>query len=694
MKRASLAVASLALLGGCVTQVVPPTSYYVLEYYPALENRALAREEPFSYSVHVLDSRIPRTYSRKQIVVRDAGPRFSYSASDVWGVDLADTIPNLVATRLQRYRMFQSVRRDVTTEAADFEVVTNIEALELVRGGARGQARLEMEFNLAARGSAVSPVQHRVARQETLADASVEAFVIRINDMILEETDLFVVKVIRYLESGETSEAYPTREEGRLEPFAEDTQGFGVVMLPSLSGTDQEPFYRVYGASDEEVATAKMGAPVVIPEGRYRITYGSGRTSQLMEVRGVLVVPRYKRVIEPNWGALTISVVTETRESLKIGYEVYDGQSGESYGTDISANETLGERGRVWVLRPGGYKITINGEPFATYKDFTTVGLVAGDLKRLTIVVGTDEQDNPTNLIGAGVLEEEVEGAQVRPVRFTSTVSATADFSSNNEVDAETYETQTTVSGQTDARLILDQAPFLYTLRTVVNAGVTKSPDTDFRVSSDDVILKNTLIYFFYRNLGLYSRFDADSHFFPEYVYYAGDGEDVTKRDRDGDEVTELGVLQTQVKPSFLPLILREGLGLNYRLVNLSRAELNLRTGLGLRQDFNGDVYVKTTDPGEVYEEQETTYQTGIEVSVLGSVILPFGLTYTLSSEALFPFDQTPVSLDWENILDLRLLKYLSLEYTLALSNRTPEVTGQYFVVDHKLVLRATYVIR
>jgi ABC-type uncharacterized transport system auxiliary subunit len=370
---AAVALAGLVALGGCATEIVPPTSYYVLEYYPELENRALTRAEPFPYNVQVLDSRIPRTYSRKQIVVRDAGPRFSYSMTDVWGVDLAETIPTLIATRLQRYRLFRTVRRDYAAEGVDFEVSTSVEALELVRAGARGQARLEMEFALAARGSAANPVQHRVARQEALADGSVETFVIKINDMILEETDRFVDKVTRYLESGETSEAYPTqKEEGRLEPFPEDTQGFGVVLLPALSGTEQEPFYHVYGATDEEVASAKMGVPVVVPEGRYRITFGSGRDAQLMDLRDVLVVPRYKRVLDPTWGALTVTVVTETRETVKVKYEVFDAQSGESYGTDFSPDVTVGEQGRVWVLRPGAYKITINGEPFTTYRDFTT----------------------------------------------------------------------------------------------------------------------------------------------------------------------------------------------------------------------------------------------------------------------------------------------------------------------------------
>ena len=701
-------LAALALLvllaAGCATQVAPSTSYYVLEYYPELESNRLIRDEPFPYTVHVLDARIPRTYNRRQIVVRDAGPRFSYSATDVWGVDLADIIPDLVATRLQRYRMFRSVRREYLGEASDIDVETNIRALEFVRTGSRGQARLEMEFSLVVRGSAASPVQHRVARQDALADATVETFVIRINDMILEEIDAFVSKLVRYLESGETGEAFPApQDQGRLEPFAEDVQGFGVVLMPSLSGTDQEPFYRVYGADGTEVSSAKMGVPVVVPEGRYRITYGSGRESQLMEMQDVVVVPRYKRIIEPDWGALTVSIVTESREWVRTSYELFDGQSGESYGTDISADETRGEQGRVWVLRPGTYKITINGEPFTTYRDFTTATVVAGETRHITIVVDTDQQGNPTSLLGAGVLEEESEGATDRPVRLNATVSGTVDFSSDNQQIPDDYAVTTTVAGEFGARLVVDQEPLLYTLRTVVEAGFQKSPDTDYRISSDDVILKNTLIYFFFRNLGLYGRFDLDTHLFPQQTYPGSTP--VEKQDSEGVALPgwPRTVEDWQIAPSFFPLILRQGLGLNHRLVNLSRADLNLRTGLGLKQEFNEGVYAyeEGTSAPQVWREQETTYKTGIEVSAVGSVSLPNGLTCTSSADLLFPFEQgSPVSLEWENILDVRLLRYLSLEYTFLLKNRYEESSpysfwdGRSFILDHKLVLRATYVIR
>ncbi len=699
--RYAAVAAGLLALAGCVSQVIPSTNYYMLEYYPQLENSDMIRQQPFPSTAQVTDTRISRTYDRKQIVVRDIGPRFSYSTTDLWGVSLPPKIADLVATRLQRYRVFSEVRREYSTESVDFEVATNVDAFELVRVDTKGQAHLEMDFVLTARSSGDSPVHHRVAREQALADSSVESFVIAANDMLLEETDRFISKIVLYLQTGQRSELFPAPTEGRLEPLTGESPNAGVILMPALTGTEQEPFYHVFGPSRTEVASAKMGVPVVLPEGRYRIEYGSGRENQLQEISNVLVVPRYKRVIEPTWGALTVSIVTEDRDFVKIGYEVFDAATGDSYGTDISANETLGEQSRAWILHPGLWKITIRNQPFVTYKDFTTLTLGAGDTKRLTIVVGVDQTGNPTDLVGAGVLEEGPGGQAKQPVRVTSTISGTTDFSSSNEIDPQSFETQTTVTGEVDTRLVVDLSPLLYTMRMLLDTGVTKSPDTDFRISSDDLILNNTLIYFFLKDVGLYSRFDVATHFFPEYVYFAT-AQNVHKRATDGTLLSsETNVLQTQVKPSFLPLILQEGAGLNFRVINLSRAELSVRAGLGLRQDFNGDVYTVTgtetvgPDVFQVYEEVPSQYQTGIEVSALGTVNLPFGLTYTLSSEVLFPFERgSQVSLDWENIFDLSLFRYLLLEYRLNLNNRVPVVPGHYFVVDHRLVLRLTYVVR
>ncbi len=95
------------------------------------------------------------------------------------------------------------------------------------------------------------------------------------------------------------------------------------------------------------------------------------------------------------------------------------------------------------------------------------------------------------------------------------------------------------------------------------------------------------------------------------------------------------------------------------------------------------------------YKEQESTDKTGMEVSVVGNFQLPFGLTYSTDADFLFPFnkDETTV-MEWENSINLRLFKYISIDYKLKLENKKPEFGDEYIVEKHTLFLRITYFLR
>jgi len=75
----------------------------------------------------------------------------------------------------------------------------------------------------------------------------------------------------------------------------------------------------------------------------------------------------------------------------------------ESFGFGYGAREEVGEHLLTWILKPGTYKITLNGQSFNTYIDFTTVELVKGELVQLTMVVDSESG----HLIGAGILNQE-----------------------------------------------------------------------------------------------------------------------------------------------------------------------------------------------------------------------------------------------------------------------------------------------
>ena len=77
----------ILVLFGCMGRKVAPSNYFILEYYDHSEKDELRLDEPFNQSVYIEDTKVPRTYNRKQIVVRHFGPRITYSENNLWGIN-------------------------------------------------------------------------------------------------------------------------------------------------------------------------------------------------------------------------------------------------------------------------------------------------------------------------------------------------------------------------------------------------------------------------------------------------------------------------------------------------------------------------------------------------------------------------------------------------------------------------------
>ncbi|MBN1948904.1 MAG: membrane integrity-associated transporter subunit PqiC [Candidatus Cloacimonetes bacterium] len=694
------------ILAGCSAGQVVSLNYYVLEYYNHNENEDLFREEPFDYSVIVLTTKVPQTYNRRQIVIRHFGPRITYSDQDIWGVKLSEIIPTLVTKRLNRYNIFKHTQEDFF-EQPDFSINTSINNLELYESAFIRQARLNMDFFLTSGDQETYLIRHTVNREKVLPDDEMDTFVQTINEIILKECDEFIKKMINYFSNQVVFEEYLNTFEERFDPslaeYFEDEQttgGKGLLLLPAITKSDYEPYYTIYDKFGFEIS-GKMGVPVPLDQGIYSIRYGSGNENQLMKKSNIEIIPRFKKIIEPDWGCLLVDVIDENRNYTKIRYEIFDLDSGESYGQEFPADLDLGEQEKIWVLRPGLYKITINNAPFNTYRDFTTVTVEKSKVQKLTIVVDTDEEGNPTGMLGAGVLEDITGIVSGDRVKFSSAIHANVNVNSDNEVDRDDPQTTITFNTQLDNRLLYDVSPLHYSLKSLIELGTSKSTDTDFRIAADDIDFKNTFIYYFFRSLGLYGRFDFNSHFFKGFSY-SSDNFYYQKIDKNGEESEVKFNDKVLLKPPFFPIILKEGMGINLRILNRAKANLSVRAGFGLRQDINQGVYTlfsTYTDSlgfeNRIYHEQESTDKTGTEVSLVGSFLLPYGLTYSTNADFLFPFESSESTIiEWENIISIKLFKYLALDYKLKLENKKPESGSEYLVEKHTLFLRVTYFLR
>ncbi|RLC51094.1 MAG: hypothetical protein DRZ79_03325, partial [Candidatus Cloacimonadota bacterium] len=468
-----LTIIVLMLVVGCSTGKIKPVNYYVLEYYRHSEQSDLRLQKPFDYNVLVQDTYIPKTYSRKQIVIRHLGPKITYSSNDIWAVSLSDIIPSLIAQRLSRYNVFRQIQREFLEEKPDYEITTVLNNLELLEYEEFNQARLNMDFFLKKSGEEKYLVHYSTNREEKLLDDQVDTFVMKINNLIFEETDNFIGMIEEYFHTGNIKEAYAGMEKKEDElavyPDSEiETEGMGSLLLPAITKSDNEPYFIVYDKNGNQIASAKMGTGIPLKVGTYSVAYGSGAQNQMMMKKDVKIYPRYKTIIEPDWGCLSIDIMDENRNFVKVRYEIFEAETGESFGTDFPVDEELGEQKKIWVLKPGLYKITVNNEPYNTFKNFTTVYIEKGKYQELRIVVATDGEGNFTNLVGAGLVKESELMATREKLKIYSAIHANMDINSNNETDKDNPSTTITLNTQLDSRMIYDRTPFYFISKNLV----------------------------------------------------------------------------------------------------------------------------------------------------------------------------------------------------------------------------------
>ena len=702
MKHFTAALVALFLIS-CASQAPVSKNYYVLEYFEHTEKSALFQDVPLNYSVQVNDVTIPNTYNRKEIVIRHFGPRITYSENDIWAVDLTEIIPNLVVKRLSRYGIFRQVSREFLSQRPDYEIQAKINNIEVYESENLTASRLNMDFSLQKVGAKETTVEHTINREVVLPDDQMETYVQVINETILEETDKFLIKVMHHFNG--TKEASHDQFLAEMDSVFIDTaeggpQGIGILFYPAVSETDNELPYKII----DEKGGESFGVPgkgMPLTAGTYSINYGSGSSDQLLAKENIEIIPRYKTILKPDWSCLVVDIIDERREVAKVRYELFSSETGESYGTHIPVDREYGEQQKVWVLKPGRYKITINSEPFNTYRDFSTVFLSEGHCQKLTLVVGTNEDGTPTNLIGGGVLEENEIAGQTGHWRFLNAVFGNANYIGDNEKGRDQHETTIVLNTQFENKITYDNFPLNYTLRNLIEWGTTQGSETGsgFRISNDNFYFRNTLVIYFFKNIGLYGRFDTESHMFNEYQYF-NDPINYKKRNLDGDFIESgTDVKRVQIKSGFKPMTLKEGGGLNLRALNTGRANLNIRVGLGLRQDYYDDVFLLSDDmvtedqiTYKIWNAQNSLNKRGTEVSIVGNFQLPFNLTYYTNADFLIPFegDET-TTIDWENVFNIKVFKYISIDDRIRFRNKVDENNKDYLEYRHALFLRLTY---
>lgn len=473
--------------------------------------------------------------------------------------------------------------------------------------------------------------------------------------------------------------------------------GKGAIFVPSITGPLNEP--PVILVDGDEVVDVPTGERVLVDPGQYVIIVSSGSPGQGVGT-AVEVTEGATTVVPVTWGALRIEVVDDRRVPHRGGYEIIRADTREPYGTGFGADTLQGEALLTWFLPPGVYRIVRQGSNYRALRDFATVYVPEGGFVRYRLVLDPDTGE----FQGSGVLlPDEFGSPQDRKSRWFTSLVIGAVGSVAQQRNVIGVNNQLTAAGS----LFVDgQLAYNVNKHSVSTLLQIEEGASQIRPQEGDPLplvktrdrLRLDALYAYYAKpwIGPYVRATGESQAFRTDVLVT---EDTTLARTFADGSTEVEFVPANetffVADPWRPSLFREGAGLNTRFVNSRWVTLNLRLGLGLRQNRYGGAWVieDLARTSEIeYRQVDSFDQEGLESTVIATARLPGWAVYATDVELFADFqDFERPSVEWRNTFTLRLTRNLSVNYFLNLE-RTPQVVDT-LQLEQSVLLRASWAL-
>ncbi len=143
----SVFMATLIVAGCFFGSRTPETKYYTLGYTPSVDPARLERG-PYPFTLRLREPTIAEAYRRSQIVYRQSAFQMQFYNFHLWAVDPERMIGDLLLKHLNAVRLFEHVSRSIEAYTPDFQLTTDIRAIEEYDSPDRWYAHLAIEYQL------------------------------------------------------------------------------------------------------------------------------------------------------------------------------------------------------------------------------------------------------------------------------------------------------------------------------------------------------------------------------------------------------------------------------------------------------------------------------------------------------------------------------------------------------------------
>lgn len=717
MKTFSICVA-LAVVAATGCRSPAPRHYFTLTGAAPAARFA----KPYPVRLRVAEMEMRRTYRRDELVTRADVHELRFLRRQRWSEPPQRMLSGVVREHLRRSGIAVEIQDESTINEPDFVLGGEVEAIEQLTVGDDTYAHLAMTYRLRRFKDDQMVWDFRIDARRPVSGTSMRSTVRTLSAILAAETDRALVDLGKYFADpnaprGRAVAARPVEETRPAGPgwigpddtsplndlkelLRDDTPmpvGFGAIFAPSLADGNREPLVGVYQNGHLVQGKGRLGQRIVVEPGYYEVRLGSGTGNQQMSV-WVQVVDGKTTVVPPTWAALDVAVVDETFVPFRGTYEIIRMETREDFGLGFGADEQLGELTRIWVLRPGLYKIIRSGGTYRDRTDFATVRLDAGRLTRFTLVL--DPVDG--RFLGAGEadpdLADQVDGASISPWRLRAVLGGDFNLRRSDQVgDQDGWRISYRAFFDGAARLL--RGPHAWNTQLELEEGRTRLPSQDIFLSDTDRLFFHTIYtYQLLSWFGPYARAGLETKLLLRHAAFETP-QDVVELDEDGMPVrTLMGVSRVKLGSTFAPLSMREGAGGNFRVLRTRFAELDLRLGFGARQTIANGLYVfqegeADTDPDVIIPVVDSNVE-GVEGTIVGLGRITRFVTVSTEFDSLVPlWGDDLIVVTWRNQVNVRLASFLSLNYRFNLSRDPNLGIGDDVRTEHDLQLRFSWVL-
>jgi ABC-type uncharacterized transport system auxiliary subunit len=196
---AAFGLAGTLALTGCFFGRTVETKYYALDYIPTPKPERL-KKGPYPFTVRLREPTMAEAYRRSQIVYRQSAYQMQFYAYHLWVTDPDRMIGDLLLKHLRASRLFENASRSLEATRPDFQLTTDVQAIEEYDGPNNWYAHLTIEYQLLddSTGTVVWKQQYDL-RKAVAAQEPV--FVVRELTALLEATnDQLVVELEKVLQ--------------------------------------------------------------------------------------------------------------------------------------------------------------------------------------------------------------------------------------------------------------------------------------------------------------------------------------------------------------------------------------------------------------------------------------------------------------------------------------------------------------